>query len=55
MELLQKFENQEAPFDLVSVELVKLMDHISEEGVENIVSAYNTPAERIVKSLMFFK
>lgn len=53
LNILEFYQDQRAPFAIFYKELVKLMDKISDE--DNIVSAYNTPAERIVKMLKVVK
>jgi hypothetical protein len=42
-------------FSTFYIHLVELLDHIAEQEFEDIVSSYNTPAERIVKMLQTFR
>ena len=62
LNLLAFYENEEAPFEVFYLDIVRLMNKIAdiheqqeEEDPEKIIGAFATPAERIVKTLLSIK
>lgn len=53
--LLDFYDHNKASFGIFYKDLIKLMQEMSTTDYENIVNAYTTPAERIVKSLIAIK
>lgn len=48
---LNTYKGHQAKFGVFYKDLVKLLDQAADEDFHDVISAYNTPAERIVKFL----